>query len=173
MTLSELLVYGLIVAGIIVFNYIMQRSAQKAQREEARRKAEQRAEAAPPDHSGDYEWGRRPTPAVPARTEEAAPYEWGAGPGTVVVAPAEYLGAKRQPGAQALSLEELRAREARSRMEAERQLRAPRRKAEARRLFATRKDLHRAVIAMTVLGPCRANEPPEPKEAGRTIPGSR
>jgi hypothetical protein len=169
MTLSELLVYGLIVAGIVVFNYFMQQSAQKAQREEARRKAEQRAEAAPADDSGDYGWGRRPTPTVPARTEEAAPYEWGAGPGTVVVPPVEYLGVKRQPGEQALSLEELRAREARSRMEAERQRRAPRRKAETRRLFATRADLRRAVIAMTVLGPCRANEPPEPQDAGRTI----
>jgi hypothetical protein len=169
MTLSELLVYGLIVAGIVVFNYIMQRSAQKAQREEARRKAEQRAEAAPPDDSGDYGWRRRPTPAVPARTEETAPYEWGAGSGAVVVPPAEYLGAKRQPGEQALSLEELRARETRSRIEAKRQPWALRPKAEARRLFTTRADLHRAVITMTVLGPCRANEPPEPQDAARTI----
>lgn len=28
-------------------------------------------------------------------------------------------------------------------------------------LFRTRQDLRRAVIAMTVLGPCRAQEPPE------------
>ena len=37
-----------------------------------------------------------------------------------------------------------------------RRARAPR-----RGLFITRRDMRRAIILMTVLGPCRANEPPE------------
>ncbi|HXV81897.1 MAG TPA: hypothetical protein VEG60_18610 [Candidatus Binatia bacterium] len=38
----------------------------------------------------------------------------------------------------------------------------PRRDLGSRRaLFITRRDLRRAIIAMTVLGPCRANEPPD------------
>lgn len=38
----------------------------------------------------------------------------------------------------------------------------PRRSRESRRaLFRTRREMRRAIIAMTVLGPCRANEPPD------------
>ena len=38
----------------------------------------------------------------------------------------------------------------------------PKRELGSRRtLFMTRRDLRRAIIAITILGPCRANEPPD------------
>jgi hypothetical protein len=165
MTIFELLVYALIIAGVVLFNYIMQRIAQKSRQERARREAQQRAEAAIANETGDYAWGKRPSPPVPATaTEEAAQYEWSRRPQAAAVTPLEYSGAEPHRTGRALALEELQAREARSATEPQRQPWAHRRSVEARRLFATPEDLRRAVIAMTVLGPCRAIEGPDRRD---------
>ncbi len=118
---SELLIYGLMIAGFLLFNFVMQRLAKKArQAEEA---AAQSGAAAPPPVEAPPEdiWGR--TPAAPA-----------AAPGPVAPAvPARRAEAPAQP----------------------------RRRTAAGLLFPTRKDLRHAVVLMTVLGPCRALDPPQ------------
>ncbi len=70
---SELLLYGLLIAGFLLFNYVMQRLSKKAQQEQA--------EALPPppgDGPPEDIWGRAPAappatpePAVPAQRAEA------------------------------------------------------------------------------------------------------
>ena len=59
---SELLIYGLIIAGYLLFNYVMQRLAKKARQGEAA--------STPPPGDGPPEdvWGR--APAVPPVTPE-------------------------------------------------------------------------------------------------------
>jgi len=116
---SELLVYGLIIAGFLLFNYLARRLAQKAreQQEAAERAA---AQAPPAEAEGELEdvWGRSPAvqPATIHAREPRAPVP-------VVASP---------PPA-----------------------------ATRHRLFRTRQDLRRAIVLMTVLGPCRALEPHE------------
>ena len=63
---SELLFYGLIVAGFLLFNYVTQQLAKKARQTEA--------EAPPPPGDGPPEdiWGRAPA-AAPATPEPVAP----------------------------------------------------------------------------------------------------
>jgi len=120
---SQLLIYGLVIAGFLLFNYFMQRMSRRAQEQE-RAQAREAASAPPEDEPLEDIWGSR-------RASAAAPPEPMA---VAVLAPA--------PDAPAD---------------------APRkahRSAAARRLFRTRRDLRRAVVMMTVLGPCRALEPP-------------
>jgi len=115
---SELLVYGLIIAGFLLFNYLAQKLAKKAreQQEAAEREA---ADALPeePEEELDDPWGRRHATAVQLPEPRPAPR---------VAAP-------------------------------------PGRRAATRRLFRTRQDLRHAIVLMTVLGPCRALEPPDPR----------
>jgi len=160
-TLSELLVYGLIVAAVIIFNYIIEQGARKSRKE-----AERRAEAPAPS-GADYRWGRHPTAAVPASPEAATHSERGMHSGSAIVTSVAPLGAVRPGSEPAFSLEELRAREAPALIEGQRP-RPVHRHREARRLLATRAALRRAVIAMTVLGPCRAIEPWDPQPEDRT-----
>ncbi len=111
---SELLVYGLIIAAFVLFNYLAQQVARKVreQQEAAER------EAAPPP------------------VEEEAPEDtWGraaaATPMPVARAPEPVTALPPVPRAMA-----------------------------AGTLFRTRQDLRHAIVVMTVLGPCRALDPP-------------
>jgi hypothetical protein len=121
---SELLVYGLIIAGFLLFNYLAQRLAKKAreQQEAAEREAAEREAAQAP----------------PVAQQEALEDIWGRLPAAPVAA--------------------MQVPEQRS---VPRGVPPPSRPAATRRLFRTRQDLRHAIVLMTVLGPCRALEPPE------------
>ena len=121
---SELLVYGLIIAGFLLFNYLAQRLAKKAreQQEAAEREAAEREAAQAP----------------PVAQQEALEDIWGrlpAAPVTAVQMPEQRQAPRAAP--------------------------PPGRPAATRRLFRTRQDLRHAIVLMTVLGPCRALEPPD------------
>ena len=121
---SELLVYGLIIAGFLLFNYLAQQLAKKAREQQeaaAREAAEQEAAQAPP-----------------AALEEALEDIWGRPPAAPVAA---------------MQVPEPRP--------APRGVPPPSPPAATRRLFGSRQDLRHAIVLMTVLGPCRALEPPE------------
>jgi hypothetical protein len=169
MSLSELLLYGLIVTAVVVFNYMTQRAARKRQEE-----ARQAEAAAAVEVVDDHAWGRRPAPGVPAGAEEVpqyAQYEWGTRPEAAVPWPIKRIEVERSRNVPPVTPAALQVQEARSRIEAERRTRPEsRRGIEARRLFGNRQDLRRAVIAMTVLGPCRALEPPDLQDASRPLP---
>jgi hypothetical protein len=116
---SELLVYGLIIAGFLLFNYLAQKLAKKAreQHEAAQREA---AQAPPNEQQEALEdiWGRLPAaPVAATQVPEQRPVPRGVPP--------------------------------------------PSRQGATRRLFRTRQDLRHAIVLMTVLGPCRALEPPD------------
>ena len=121
---SELLVYGLIIAGFLLFNYLAQQLAKKtreqqeaAAREAAEREAAQAPPVAPQEALEDI-WGRHPAaPVAATQVPEQRPVPRGVPP--------------------------------------------PARPAATRRLFRNRQDLRHAIVLMTVLGPCRALEPPE------------
>src|SRR5688500_3104436 len=126
------LLYVLGFIAIVVFNFIAQRAARRRQQQE------QAEQAVAPD----------PAPVEQAPLEQApleqAPLEdiWGrsaaAAPAPVaVVAPRP-----APPAARAVP-------------------RLPRRIHPARALLKDKRDLRRAVVLMMVLGPCRAQEPPE------------
>lgn len=116
---SELLVYGLIIAGFLLFNYLAQQLAKKAR--EQREAAEREAAQAPPvalQEALEDIWGRHPAaPVAATQVPEQRPVPRGVPP--------------------------------------------PARPAATRRLFRNRQDLRHAIVLMTVLGPCRALEPPE------------
>ncbi|MEX2198123.1 MAG: hypothetical protein WD886_04885 [Burkholderiales bacterium] len=118
---SELLVYGLIIAGFLLFNYLAQKLAKKAR--EQQEAAEHEAAEVPPVAQEDTLediWGRLPAaPAAAAPLPEQRPAPRGVPP--------------------------------------------PARPAATRRLFRNRQDLRHAIVLMTVLGPCRAQEPPDPR----------
>ena len=117
-SVSELLLYGLIVAGFLLFNYVMQQLAKKARQEQERAEAL----APPPEAVLPEDISGRAPAAPPAAPEPVA------------------------PGVLARRAE----------------ARAPlRRRTAAELFFRTRKDLRQAVVVMTVLGPCRAQEPPD------------
>ena len=115
---SELLFYGVLIAGFLLFNYVTQQLAKKARQAE-----EEAAALQPPPDEGPPEdlWGRGP--AAPPRAPEPA-------------SPA-------LPERRAAAPEPRRSRKA------------------AELLFRTRTDLRHAVVLMTVLGPCRALDPPK------------
>ena len=66
---NELLIYGLLIVGYLLFNYFMQQVAKRAR--ERQEQAAQQQEAAPSaieDEPAEYLWGRKPgaeSPAVP------------------------------------------------------------------------------------------------------------
>jgi hypothetical protein len=122
MDFSQLLVYGLLIAGFLLFNYVLQRAAQRARQRQEQERAQQ-PEAAPspeiePIESG---WGR--TPTMDRRSAAA-------------------------------SVEATRRVEANAAPPA-----PPPRRPVPKPLFRSTHDLRRAIIVMTVLGPCRALEP--------------
>jgi hypothetical protein len=114
---SELLVYGLIIAGFLLFNFLAQKLARKArEQQEAVERAEAQAQPAEAEDTLEDPWGRPLAAPVPA-------------PQPAV---------RRAPATLAPP-----ARHARS----------------PHALFRTPQDLRRAIVVMTVLGPCRALEP--------------
>jgi hypothetical protein len=115
---SDLLIYVLIIAGVLLFNYVMQQLAKKARQQQEEQAGGAQAESSPPSEDEPLEdiWGRPP--------------------------PLETVGpAARAPRVEAPAV--------------------PERRAAAGLLFRTRHDLRHAVVVMTVLGPCRALEPPD------------
>jgi hypothetical protein len=76
--IPDILVYGLIVAGFLLFNYIVQRLANKTRRQqqqdaELERLAQAQAAAEQPQ---DYAWGRAPDAApLPVEPPRAVTYE--------------------------------------------------------------------------------------------------
>jgi hypothetical protein len=150
MSLFELLLFGLVIASFVVFTHVTRQAARKAREEEQARRAEAAAAA---DAVDDHAWGRHPTAVVAESTEQPAQYEWGGRPEAVV--------------------EDTLATEALPRAHIEPPRITLRPVIDARRLFASRADLRHAVIAMTVLGPCRALEPPDLQDASQPVPRSR
>jgi hypothetical protein len=134
------LVYILLFIGIIVFNVLMQKAARRRQ-QEGQAQAETEAQAA--------EAGR-------PEEEEEEPLEdiWGRSPAPPPVA---------APTRVAIS------REAPMRAAAFRPMPPPlpaaaipaRRHHEVRELLRDQRDLRRAIMLLTVLGPCRSQEPPD------------
>jgi hypothetical protein len=115
---SELLVYGLIIAGFLLFNYLAQRFARKLrEQQEAAERAAAQAQPVQAQEELENVWSRSPAeqPAAVYAPEPRAPVPAAAPPPPAVT----------------------------------------------RRLFRTREDLRRAIVLMTVLGPCRALEPHE------------
>jgi len=144
MGLFELLVYGFMFGAFLLFNYISQQAARRRREQqrqeheviEAQRGYAEQAGVPTADPLGQA-WGRAP---------EAVPYE---------VAPA--------------FREEVLARAPRVAAAAPRPVFAPParvgRRRTKRHFLRTRQDLRDAVVAMTVLGPCRALQPYDPGEA--------
>ena len=121
---SELLLYGLLIAGFLLFNYVMQRLAKKARQQQEQERAQQpEAAPSPEDEPPEDIWVRRPQPDLLAA---AAPVEPARRVETIAAAPAP-----------------------------------PPRRTAPRALFRSRQDLRHAIVVMTVLGPCRAQEPPQ------------
>jgi hypothetical protein len=113
----DLLVYALIFAGIVLFNYLLQRFMKRTQQQAPPPEPPLQEDEAPPDTL----WGRAAqAPAEP-------------------VIPAERVGRTAAPGASPPR---------------------PALRSGARALFRSRQDIRHAVVVMTVLGPCRAHEPP-------------
>jgi hypothetical protein len=127
---SELLIYGLIIGVILLFNYVMQQLARRAREQE-----EAAARDAPilPAENEMLEniWGRASQALVPETDAMPAP-----------------VGRARQHATAAAQA---------------------RRLATAQQLFRTRHDLRQAIVLMTVLGPCRALEPPESRWSGTEV----
>ena len=71
---SELLLYGLLIAGFLLFNYVMQRLAKKA-RQQPEQEWGQQQEAAPSPEDEPLEdiRGRRPRANLPAAAAPAPP----------------------------------------------------------------------------------------------------
>jgi len=119
---SELLLYGLIVAGFLLFNYVTQQLAKKTRQEEERALPHEAASSPEGARLEDIR-GREPEADLP-----------------VAVGPLE-------PARRIESIFAVPAL-------------LPRRVARGA-LFRDRQDLRQAVVGMTVLGPCRALEPPD------------
>ncbi len=122
---SELLVYGLVIAGFLLFNYLMQYLARRERELQEAAAAREAPDPPAEDEVLENIWGQNPVAAPPEPEPETA----------LASVPRARASAAAPPRA--------------------------RRSAAARRLFRTRRDLRQAIVLMTVLGPCRALEPPE------------
>jgi hypothetical protein len=115
------LIYVLIFAAILLFQYLVQRIGRRRQQSEAPQEEPlPQEEPVPQQEPLSETWGR--TPAIPA------------------VSP--------------VPVERVRRSEALATSAA-----IPRRRSAVRSLLGTRRDLRRAIVIMTTLGPCRAFEP--------------
>jgi hypothetical protein len=154
---GEFLIYVLIFIGIMAFNYFLQQSARRRRQEEqAQEQAQQEAlqqEGGPAsDEPLPDVWGRKPSapdeelPEVwkrkPSAQDEALPDFWGRKAPASVARAVPAMSAERghRTGAPAFV--------------------QPPRRAPSGALFGSRRDLRRAIVLMTVLGPCRAEDPP-------------
>ncbi len=69
----DFLIYGLLIAAFLLFNYVVQQAAKRARAQQEQEQAQQQAAApSPEDEPLDYLWGRRPQADLPA---VAAPVE--------------------------------------------------------------------------------------------------
>ena len=142
------LIYLLVFGAIIVFNYVMQQVAK-------RRQSETR-EQLPQDEPLPESWGRDPsTPAHDESTGLRADYLpeiWGRAPASpaLLPVPVERAVGFEAPDAAAT---------------------IPRRHSAVRSLFGSRGELRHVIVAMTVLGPCRALEPPASEQSRASIRG--
>lgn len=71
---NELLIYGLLIVGYLLFNYFMQQVAKRAR--ERQDQAAQQQEAAPSpieDEPAEYLWGRKPGAESPAVSTDVEP----------------------------------------------------------------------------------------------------
>lgn len=168
MSISELLVYGLVIAAFLVFNYVTTQAARRARQEDARR-----AEAAGVGAADEHAWGRHPAPLAGEDIQQPAQYQWGRHTGAVPGTPTERPEAQWSTSVPVTSTLPARTTQAPASADFEQPRIASRPVPLARRLFETRSDLRRAVVAMTVLGPCRALEPPDLHEGSRPLPRSR
>jgi hypothetical protein len=128
----EYLIYLLLVAGYLLFNYVTERAAKRARQdkqEQAGQPQEQDA-ATPPEDKAIEEvfWGSSPS-AVSA--PDAGSFEIPARLDAIAAAPAP----------------------------------PPHRRAPSA-LFRSQQDLRHAIVVMTVLGPCRALDPYDQRQAG-------
>ncbi len=126
----DMLIYILVIAGILIFNYLAQRAAAKRQQEEP-------ASGEPPAQPDPFEeiFGRKgsiPAGELPPESLPALVRVYEAPPAPVPVAEARRVAVSAA---------------------------APRRRSAARALLQGKGNLQRAVVVMTVLGPCRAMEP--------------
>ena len=131
----DLLIYGLIFLGFLLFNNVVQAVKRARQQQEEERAQQQEAAPPPEEEPLEYIWGRRPQADLPAA---AAHLE-----------PAPRVEAIAAPPA------------------------ASPRRAVPRALFHSREDLRRAVVVMTVLGPCRALEPHDQRSDKQPWPSDR
>jgi hypothetical protein len=129
----ELLIYGLIFLGFLLFNTLMQAVKRARQQQEQERAQQQEAAPPPEEQPPEYLWGRRPQPELPAAAAHLEPTR---------------------------RLEAIAAPPAAS----------PRRTVPVA-LFCSRQDLRHAIVVMTVLGPCRALEPPASVQSPASIRG--
>lgn len=133
MRTSELLVYGIVFAIVILFNFLMPLLTRRARQMQERLQEQLRQQGqAPPEPDEEEEpldesWGRSRRPQAYESLERL---EAQTGPGDHAPAPAVMPVPAPAPGRIA-----------------------------AARLFASRKDLRHAIVVMTVLGPCRALDP--------------
>jgi len=144
---SELLMLGMVVAAFLFFNYATQQAAKKAR---------ERAEAAAAQEAST---------AAQSGTAEEDPYAWGRTSGREPVPeaplPPAWSEAPPEPVSYEVPTYQIEPRATAQPASAPVPAPARPRRHAAHELFASQQDLRRAVIAMTVLGPCRALEPPE------------
>ena len=128
------LLYVLGFVAFVLFNYITQKAVRRRQQEEAAAKEQAAAQE------------QAAAPAEPPSGEDE-PLEdiWGRTP-----APAPVLAPRPAPPAIRTEPPAIRAEPP-----------APQRLHPARALLKDKRDLRRAVVLMMVLGPCRAQDPPE------------
>jgi len=173
MGLVDLLIYGFLFGAFLLFNYVSQRASRR-RREQRQREGEAMSGLQPSVEAAleradllGGSWGRVPQPATPA---DPLGSSWGRAPEPVARESLAY-----EPIAYERVAYEAAAYEIAPGFKEEDQLKAPPVPAarkppawqERRRphLLRTRRDLRDAVVAMTVLGPCRALQPYEPGDA--------
>jgi hypothetical protein len=146
--LSEFFWYLLLFGGLVLFNLLLQRRRRRA----AERRLRQAAQELPPQEAPpEASWGRGAHPVPPPATPDAA---WGR-PAVEEILPRSVPTPGRATSPSAT-------RPAPPRPAVRTRTPAPR--------FRSREDLRHAIVALTVLGPCRARQPygAEPSRPGRS-----
>jgi len=133
MRTSELLVYAIVLIVFLAFNVLRPLLAERLRRLQRRQQGRQEPEQLPEREE------------QPSAEEEPWVENWGRS-GRTVLHPSMERAAEDEPAPG-------------PRAEAAAVSAQPSRHGAAKTLFASRKDLRRAIAVMTVLGPCRALEP--------------
>ena len=143
----EFLVWGGLFVAMLVLNFAMQRAAaRKREQPEARR---QQQPAAPPGRPSAAElWGQLRKITEAAEAKAGARAEWAEAP------PESFRDAAEQAAPAPAA-----------------PMASPRRRPYTRRsLLGSRSDLRKAIVLMTVLGPCRGAESPQPGQRSEDPP---